>query len=171
MAGPCSGSGGIAPHGCAAAGVTTPALCLRGSVQPRLCTGRRHSQSTLAPVRKLRGEARTTMSCSWVMIVFMELITCLLSHCSRQSQRGAGCWGWWWGRDAPSWPHGSGTGVVPWPGLSGHRHQPGVLQRVLSSPSGLGCPVLAKTLHAERTWHIAATPGSALLRAHLACFQ
>ena len=53
------------------------------------------------------------MSCSRVTTVFMEPITCLLSHGCGQSQRGAGCWGWRWSWDVLVWPHGSGQRVLP----------------------------------------------------------
>lgn len=68
----------------------------------------------------------------------MEPITCLLSHGFGQSQRGAGCRDWRWRRDVPWWPHGSGKRVLPRPGSAGHRHQPGLPERVTSGPSVLG---------------------------------
>lgn len=116
------------------------------------------------------------MSCCWVVTVFMEPITCLLSHDFGQSRRGAGCRDWRWSRDVLSWPHGSGKRVLPWPDSAAHRHQPGVLERVMSGPSVLGrlgemlAAGLAKMLRATMTQRIADMPGWPLLRARLICF-
>lgn len=71
----------------------------------------------------------------------------------------------------PPWPRGSGKWVLPRPGLAGHRHQPGVLERVTRGPSVSGqlgemlVAGLAKMLRAEMIQHIADVPGCVLLRA------